>query len=162
MIDKKGTKVEKRIFVIITKIMAGMERPKCPISNFRSKNRPNWSERLLGPLKYVPDRSRVIGNPPATSGRILKLSHIEVIFNSPISIRIDLNCPFFSFAFFVLCLRVRTFSPNLLNRTVPLSTLYLVQNSVDLWKNAIDVFLQSLVKSSASWKLCALLSLNYS
>ena len=82
-------------------------RPKCPISNFRSKNRPNWSERLLGPLKFVPDWSRVIGHPPATSGRILKLSQIEVIFNSPLRIRTHLNCPLFSLAFFVLCLRIR-------------------------------------------------------
>ena len=102
----------------VSALMTLSVRPKCPISNFRSKNRPSWSERIVGSLKFVPDRSRVIGHPPATSGRILKLSHIEVIFNFPLSIRIDLNCPFFSFAFFVLCLRVRTFSPNLLNRTV--------------------------------------------
>ena len=83
----------------VTTLVTLSVRPKCPISNFRSKNRPNWSERLLGPLKFVPDRSRVIGHSPATSGWILKLSHIEVIFHLPLRICIDLNCPFFPLYF---------------------------------------------------------------
>ena len=77
-------------------------QPKCPISNFGSKNRLNWFERLLGPLKVVPGRSRAIGHPDW----ILNFRQMEVVFNSPLSIRTDLNCPQNCFVFFFLCLRI--------------------------------------------------------
>ena len=60
----------------VSALMTLSARPKCPISNFRSKNRPNWSGRLLGPLKFVPGRSRVISQPPATPGCILKIGQM--------------------------------------------------------------------------------------
>ena len=81
-------------------------QPKCPIRNFWSKNRSNVFEKVLWHLKFVPGRFRAIGEPLATPDWILNFGQIEVIFNSPLSIRTYLNCPLLSFAFFVLCLRI--------------------------------------------------------
>ena len=58
-------------------------QPKCSISNFRSKNHPNWFERLLGPLKFAPDRFRAIDESPATPDWNLNFGQIEVISIPP-------------------------------------------------------------------------------
>ena len=68
---------------LCTKTVLESVQPKCSISNFRSKKHPNWFERLLGPLKFAPDRSRAIGESPATPDWILNFGQIDVIFNSP-------------------------------------------------------------------------------